>query len=93
MNNKGFVDPGNLLVGPDNSLVVTDRGANMVYRLNSDGSRDAIAGNGSTNNVIDVTVHLLRESVDQGFPMSMIQTVRGVGYRLGIESASPNLAT
>ncbi|MBI1842303.1 MAG: response regulator transcription factor [Verrucomicrobia bacterium] len=48
----------------------------------------------ATNNVIDVTVHLLRESVDRGFPLSMIQTVRGVGYRLGgVSSPAPDLAT
>lgn len=43
---------------------------------------------GATNNVIDVTVHLLRESVDQGQTSSIIQTVRGIGYRLGVESTS-----
>ena len=45
----------------------------------------------ATNNVIDVTVHLLRESVDRGFPLSMIQTVRGVGYRLGVTEAVPEV--
>ncbi|MBM3845865.1 MAG: response regulator transcription factor [Verrucomicrobia bacterium] len=33
----------------------------------------------ATNNVIDVTVHLLRESLDKGFDRPVIQTVRGVG--------------
>jgi hypothetical protein len=55
MNNKPFVDPGNLLVNPNNELIVTDRGANRVYRLNKDGSRDAIAGDGSANGAIDGT--------------------------------------
>jgi hypothetical protein len=53
MNNKSFVDPGNLLVNPNNELIVTDRGANRVYRLNKDGSRDPIAGDGSTNGSTD----------------------------------------
>ena len=50
-----FVDPGNLLIDSDNNLVVTDRGGNRVYRVNADGSRDPIAGNGTTNNVVDAT--------------------------------------
>ncbi len=37
----------------------------------------------TTNNVIDVTVHLLRESVDKGFSEELIHTVRGIGYQLG----------
>lgn len=41
----------------------------------------------ASNNVIDVTVHLLRESVDRGYPVSLIQTVRGVGYQLAAVSA------
>jgi two-component system copper resistance phosphate regulon response regulator CusR len=44
----------------------------------------------ASNNVIDVTVHLLRENVDRGFPVSLIQTVRGVGYQL---AATPRLVT
>jgi hypothetical protein len=55
MNNKSFVDPGNLVVDPNSAIVVTDRGANRVYRINHDGSRDPIAGDGSTDPVIDGT--------------------------------------
>ena len=44
----------------------------------------------ATNNVIDVTVHLLRESVDHGHDSSIIQTVRGVGYRLVTVAAPSN---
>ena len=44
----------------------------------------------ATNNVIDVTVHLLRESVDQGQNASIIQTVRGVGYKLGTAAVPSN---
>jgi hypothetical protein len=53
MNNKAFVDPGNLVVDPGNSIVITDRGANRVYRINNDGSRDPIAGDGSTDPVVE----------------------------------------
>ena len=55
MNNKSFVDPGNLVVDSKNSVVVTDRGANRVYRINNDGSRDPIAGDGSAGSVVDGT--------------------------------------
>jgi len=40
----------------------------------------------SSTNVIDVYVNYLRRKVDRGFPVSLIQTVRGVGYRLKSES-------
>lgn len=43
----------------------------------------------TTNNVIDVTVHLLRESIDKGFPSQLIRTVRGVGYQIGPATSSP----
>lgn len=38
------------------------------------------------SNVIDVTIHQLREKVDRGFPARLIHTVRGVGYVLRAES-------
>lgn len=59
----------------------------------------------TSNNVIDVTVHLLRESVDRGFGIPLIHTVRGVGYQLGgphlemisaaqrVNSSQPNRST
>lgn len=47
----------------------------------------------ASNNVIDVTVHLLRDSVDKGFPQSLIHTVRGVGYRLGVDTHAVPPAT
>ena len=37
------------------------------------------------SNVIDVTVHQLREKVDRGFGTRLIHTVRGVGYVLRAE--------
>ena len=50
----GFTDLGNIDVDPlfwslpVGNLVVTDRGANRVYRIFPDGSKQAIAGNGQT---------------------------------------------
>jgi len=58
LNSKSFVDLGNLVVDSANNLIVTDRGANRVYRLNSDGSRDPIAGDGTINNVVDGAIAL-----------------------------------
>ncbi len=34
-------------------------------------------------NVIDVHISRLRQKIDQGFPTSLLHTVRGAGYRLG----------
>jgi hypothetical protein len=50
----GFSELGNIDVDPlywsfpTGNLVVTDRGTNRVYRVFSDGSKEAIAGNGQT---------------------------------------------
>ena len=44
---NGFSQLGNLAVDLLGRLHVTDRGANLVYRLAADGTRTAIAGNGS----------------------------------------------
>ncbi|PTY07328.1 DNA-binding response regulator [Opitutaceae bacterium EW11] len=41
----------------------------------------------SLNNVIDVQIMRLRRKVDGGFPERLIHTLRGLGYRLGKESA------
>ena len=35
------------------------------------------------DNVIDVHIARLRKKVDQDFPIKLIQTVRGAGYRFG----------
>lgn len=42
---SGFVALGNLVVAADGALLVTDRGANRVYRV-ADGARTVVAGNG-----------------------------------------------
>lgn len=34
-------------------------------------------------NVIDVHISRLRRKIDKGFDKSLLETVRGVGYRLG----------
>jgi DNA-binding response OmpR family regulator len=38
--------------------------------------------NDLTSNVVDTYVHYLRSKIDRGFEKPLIQTVRGVGYRL-----------
>jgi two-component system copper resistance phosphate regulon response regulator CusR len=38
-------------------------------------------------NVVDVYINYLRKKIDEGFETKLIQTVRGVGYRLGGDSA------
>ena len=35
-----------------------------------------------TSNVVDVYIRILRKKIDNPFPFKMIQTVRGVGYKL-----------
>ena len=41
----------------------------------------------STTNVVDVYINYLRRKVDDGFPTSLIHTIRGVGYQLSPEGA------
>lgn len=43
-----FVDLGNLDVDPRGRLGVTDRGGHRVYRIEEDGTRTALAGNGTS---------------------------------------------
>ncbi len=43
----GYLELGNLVMDPHGNLVVTDRGAHRVYRLDAVGNRTVIAGNGS----------------------------------------------
>jgi len=45
----GYSEMGNIAMDPWGNLVVTDRGAHRVYRLDSNGQRTAIAGNGTTS--------------------------------------------
>ncbi len=44
----GYIELGNIVMDPWNNLIVTDRGGHRVYRLDSQGNRTPIAGNGST---------------------------------------------
>jgi DNA-binding response OmpR family regulator len=37
----------------------------------------------TSTNVVDVYINYLRRKVDFGADFSLIQTIRGVGYRLG----------
>jgi hypothetical protein len=70
LNNKSFGDPGNLVVNGHGELIVTDRGNNKVYRLNKDGSKDVLAGDGSTNSIVNGTL-----AINNG-----LYGVRGVWY-------------
>ncbi len=46
---SGFAQLGDMDVDPgDGNLVVTDRGTNQVYKVFPDGSRETVAGNGSS---------------------------------------------
>jgi hypothetical protein len=45
----GFVELANLVVDPRGKLVVTDRRGHRVWRVASDGTKTAIAGNGTTS--------------------------------------------
>lgn len=49
----GFVDLGNLDVGLDGELYVTDRGVHQVFRVHSDGTREPIAGDGKRAPFVD----------------------------------------
>lgn len=42
----------------------------------------------TTTNVVDVYINYLRRKVDDGFTPPLIHTVRGVGYRLEVESGA-----
>lgn len=44
---SGFLQLGNIIPDPSGKLVVTDRSANLVYRIHDDGSKQIIAGNGT----------------------------------------------
>jgi hypothetical protein len=55
VNDSNFIDPGNFIVNADGSLVVTDRGDNRVYLLQTSGSRRVLYGNGSSDPVVDNT--------------------------------------
>src|SRR5262249_12435234 len=50
----------------------------QVWKLNFD----------TMTNVVDVYINYLRRKVDSGYDRALIRTVRGVGYQIGLESAS-----
>jgi hypothetical protein len=45
----GYSQLGNIAMDPAGRLVVTDRNAHRVYRIETDGTKTVIAGNGSTS--------------------------------------------
>ncbi len=36
----------------------------------------------AVSNIVDIYIHYLREKVDRGFDVSLIQTIRGIGYSI-----------
>jgi DNA-binding response OmpR family regulator len=36
----------------------------------------------TTSNVVDVYIRYLRHKIDKGFKVKLLQTVRGVGYKI-----------
>jgi len=53
--------------------------ASQVWDMNFD----------SDTNVIDVAIRRLRSKVDDGFPVKLIHTVRGMGYKLEVIADEP----
>jgi hypothetical protein len=57
--NNNFIELGNIAVTSSGKIIATDRGDNKVYRVDTTGSnagsRTRIAGNGSTDSVVDGT--------------------------------------
>lgn len=41
------------------------------------------------SNVVDVYIRNLRRKIDDPFPLKLIQTIRGAGYRLSLDHADP----
>ncbi|MGK0185112.1 MAG: hypothetical protein ACI9R3_000887 [Verrucomicrobiales bacterium] len=67
----GFSDPGNITVAPNGNLIVTDRGAHVVYAIETDGTRSTIAGNGTDADTVS------------GQPATSVglESVRGIAMR------------
>jgi DNA-binding response OmpR family regulator len=55
----------------------------ILARVWPEGGAEAVS------NVVDIYIHYLREKVDRDFPTPLIYTVRGVGYVLRAEGATP----
>lgn len=77
----------------DREIELTPREFSLLeYFMRNPGkhiSRDMIAHDvwklapGTTTNVVDVYVNYLRKKVDDGAPVKLIRTLRGVGYEFG----------
>lgn len=67
---SGFTDLGNIAMDPQGHLVVTDAGRSQVCRIEPDGSKTVIAGNGSSSGGGDGEL-----ATDTG-----LYQVRGIGY-------------
>jgi two-component system copper resistance phosphate regulon response regulator CusR len=42
----------------------------------------------SDTNVIDVAIRRLRAKIDDDFPVKLIQTVRGMGYKMSVDDSN-----
>ncbi len=64
-----------LLMSNTGTLFSRERILNNIWGLNMD----------PLTNVVDVYIGKLRKKIDRGSGSSMIETVRGLGYRLNLE--------
>jgi hypothetical protein len=80
----GFVDLGNLIVDPDGSVLVTDRGASRVFRVSPAGVSAPIAGSGA-GGIGDDGLPALDTPLDQ---VRGIWRVPGAGLLLGTHQGS-----
>lgn len=79
---SGFASLGNLVVAPDGALVVTDRGGHRVYRVDEDGRRTPIAGNGTTSGGGDGAL-ALDSGLDEPRAIGFLPEEVGGGYLIG----------
>lgn len=63
-----------------NRLITREMAENHVWSYNYDGA----------SNVVDVFVRRIRRKIDEPFPVKLLETVRGVGYRLHKPTGSGN---
>ncbi|MEE9383757.1 MAG: hypothetical protein V3V08_10120 [Nannocystaceae bacterium] len=81
----GFAMLGNLFGEASGSVVVTDRGANKVYRLDAQGKREPLAGNGS----ITASTGSCLRGVDAGLHgVRGVWPLFGAGYLLATHETS-----
>lgn len=65
-----------LLVSREGEVLSRSLIASQIWQMNFD----------SDTNVVDVAIRRLRAKVDDPYPLKLIQTVRGIGYMLEVQS-------